>query len=98
MRPYEDYGRHVFLSRSAATSLPFGSLLVDCCRFDTLMRYNTVLIKHSSCCHDFFTHRLREGVHYLVKCSLLLLWSPAPIVLPMWHISLQPECSRQPST
>ena len=37
------------------------------CRFDTLMRYNTVLIKHGSCCHDFFTHRLQAGVHYLVN-------------------------------
>ena len=33
------------------------------------MRYNTLLIKHCSCCHDFFTHRLQAGVHYMVRAD-----------------------------
>jgi hypothetical protein len=36
-------------------------------RFDTLMRYNTVLVKQRSCCHDWFSPRLQPGVHYLVS-------------------------------
>ena len=37
-------------------------------RFDTLMRFNTVLIKYNTCCHDFFTHRLQPELHYVVSC------------------------------
>ncbi len=38
-------------------------------RFDTLMRFNTVLLKFNTCCHDFFTHRLHPGVHYVVSMA-----------------------------
>ncbi len=97
MRPYEDCWRHVFLSRSlAAISLPYGRLLVGCCRFDTLMRYNTVLIKHSSCCHDFFTHQLQEGVHYLVNETPLVVPSTC-VVMPCGRFTSH-NAGRQPST
>ncbi len=38
-------------------------------RFDTLMRFNTVLLKYNTCCHDFFTHRLHPGIHYVVSIA-----------------------------
>ena len=42
-------------------------------RFDTLMRYNTPIVKPDTCCLDYFSHRLRSGVHYRVRVAL---WSP----------------------
>ena len=30
------------------------------------MRFNTVLLKYNTCCHDFFSHRLHPDVHYVV--------------------------------
>ena len=65
---------------------------MHCCRFDTLMRYNTVLIKHSSCCHDFFTHRLRDGVHYLVNSSLLSCGIQHHQGLSLWQSIFAAEC------
>ena len=33
------------------------------------MRFNTLLIRYNTCCHDFFTHRLQPGLHYLVSIA-----------------------------